>query len=162
MGAMRSTQHCHTLPPMRLVPFETQHIAQLKQMITGLYQEEDGGLPMSDEKMDRTLGFLTSHPDMGEILLFRLADEIIGYAILIRYWSNEYGGIMLSVDELYIKEAHRGQGYGTLFFEQIFERVPSECHCIFLEVWPTNTRALRFYEKLGFRVSVNRELRYTG
>lgn len=71
-----------------------------------------------------------------------------GYGMLAKSYSTEFGKPCIWIEDLYLKEAYRGQAIGKLFFDYIFEKYP---HCIFrLEVEEENTRAVRLYEKCGF------------
>ena len=81
----------------------------------------------------------------------------IGYAVLIPYWSNEYGGDVLHIDELYVKPDYRGRGIATRFIKQILGSKHGAV-AFQLEVTPTNTRAENYYRKLGFRKSKNLQL----
>jgi hypothetical protein len=41
---------------------------------------------------------------------------LLGYALLIPYWSNEFGGVLLFVDELFVLREVRNRGIGHSFF----------------------------------------------
>jgi ribosomal protein S18 acetylase RimI-like enzyme len=83
---------------------------------------------------------------------------VIGYSILIFYWSNEYGGDVLHIDELYVKPEHRGRGVATSFFKEILRTAKDKTVALELEVTPRNTRALRYYKRLGFKETTNLHL----
>lgn len=52
-----------------------------------------------------------------------------------------------------VKKDYRRKGIGTLLIESCFEYLKcKECTYVMLHVYCTNIYALRFYEKLGFRV----------
>ena len=126
-------------------------------MMHDLSHEDPSAERITDKKISLTFGKLSNNPNIGRIVVFERAKTIIGYAILIPYWSNEYGGIILHVDELYVKPEHRGRGVATSFMKQIL----SSKHGIVahrLEVTPANTRARNYYRKLGFRKSKNLHL----
>jgi hypothetical protein len=72
--------------------FQAEDLAELQQMMLALYQEDSYDQPMTPEKARRTVAMLTQCPQRGRILLFEIDTTIAGYAILINYWSNEYGG----------------------------------------------------------------------
>ncbi len=84
-------------------------------------------------------------------------DQMVGYALIVSFWSNEHGGRMLSVDELYVKETFRGRGIGSAFLDQLEER--EDCVAIILEVTPTNKGARNLYMNRGYTPSQNRHLR---
>ena len=76
----------------------------------------------------------------------------MGYALLIRFWSNEVGGDVCEVDELFVVPEHRNHGYGTSLFEAIAQGDlwPFPIPAIALGVTQDNTAARRLYERLGF------------
>jgi GNAT superfamily N-acetyltransferase len=87
------------------------------------------------------------------VVVFEAEGRIVGYALLINFWSNEYGGIVLNIDELYVVPERRGAGTGTAFLNYLAAGHPGDCVALKLEVLPYNRRALRLYEKLGFEKS---------
>jgi ribosomal protein S18 acetylase RimI-like enzyme len=123
----------------------------LPDLIKELYNEDQGCELMSDEKIRRTFTYLNDHPDMGSFLLFFSGDELAGYALLINFWSNEYGGIVVHVDELYVKEKYRNKSIAHSFFKYLSETGYNHSVALFLEVTPNNKRAKKLYNSIGFR-----------
>jgi ribosomal protein S18 acetylase RimI-like enzyme len=70
-----------------------------------------------------------------------------GYCLLNKTYQHEAGGIVLWVEELYVRPEFRSQGLGSAFFH-FLETEPHSW--IRLEVEPDNTAAIRLYEKRGF------------
>jgi ribosomal protein S18 acetylase RimI-like enzyme len=141
-------------------PFEAQYVPELKTMIHALYLADGEPEKMTDEKISLTVTFLSIHPGHGEIILFCNETEVVGYAILINYWSNEFGGNVLHIDELFVKEAFRNQRIGTEFIHHLIRSGYNNCRALSLEVVSLNDRALALYRRLGFRPAPNRTLRY--
>lgn len=58
----------------------------------------------------------------------------------------------LWIDEFFVCEEFRKQGYGTRLFEEI-KKVAKEnsCNIIELDVWEFNETAKQFYDSIGFR-----------
>lgn len=77
-------------------------------------------------------------------------DKIAGFALFAITYSQEAGGKVLWLEELYIKEEFRNKGIGKEFFKEIFENLPSDFKRIRLEVEEENVGAVRFYKRLGF------------
>jgi GNAT superfamily N-acetyltransferase len=124
---------------------------QVTDLILALYQDDPHGQHMTRDKISRTFDALARHPDYGSILVFEQENRILGYAILINFWSNEYGGIILTIDELLVIPAYRGKGIGTAFIQFLMNRRYNDFVVLKLEVLPYNQRALRLYESLGFQ-----------
>ena len=131
-------------------PEKEEHIL-VYEMIKALYQDDPEGKPMTDEKISRTLRQLHHHPDYGSVQVFEWEGQLVGYALLINFWSNEYGGNVLSIDELYIRPDFRGVGIGTHFIQYLKNNRFNNCVALELEVLPYNTKALKLYQKLGFQ-----------
>jgi ribosomal protein S18 acetylase RimI-like enzyme len=128
------------------LPADATAVSQLMQQLS---VEDAGGKPVTPEKAERTFSALTEHPDFGQITVVEIDGTVVGYAILINFWSNEFGGNMLTIDELYIAPDFRGQGIGTQFIQQIIVTHPSAV-AFQLEVSPENKRANELYQRLGF------------
>jgi GNAT superfamily N-acetyltransferase len=135
----------------------------LKPLMLGLYQEDPSPYPVTPEKIARTLEESSRHPEKLQLIAFESADletrdRVIGYALLVFYWSNEVGGTVIFIDELFIASTHRGQGIATQFFTWLEQTYTSTAQGFALETTPSNTRARALYEKLGFRPYKNQLL----
>ena len=85
-----------------------------------------------------------------EGFVFEEKDEMIGYGMIAKSFSTEFGKPCIWVEDLYLKPEYRGLGIGTKFFEYLEENYTD---CIFrLEVEEENERAIHVYEKNGFAV----------
>lgn len=127
-------------------------------LVEQLYAEDPMGKPISLEKNHRTIETLRTKPDLGEILLLQHEGEIIGYSILINFWSNEFGGNVLTIDELYIQPSHRGQGIASEFIKRLKAERYNDAVALQLEVTPENSRAQQLYQRLGFEPMENQAL----
>ncbi len=123
----------------------------VQQYIKALYKDDPDGKVVTDEQIVRTFERLAMHPDYGIILVFEFNKQIIGYTLLINFWSNEYGGILLTIDELFIIPGLRNQGMGTAFIRYLIASHYHNFVALKLEVLPYNSRALKLYESLGFK-----------
>lgn len=138
---------------LSVTALKMEDINELIAMVMALYAEDPGGSLMSPAKVHTTAVHLQRHPDQGRVVMLLAEGEIVGYAILLHYWSNEYGGALLVVDELFIKPAQRGRGFGRAFLQWVETR-PDLCG-IMLETMP-HSRAEAFYQKAGFLPDSNR------
>lgn len=137
---------------MKLVfrPYQEEDKSALFHLIMGLYAADAAGEEMTSDKIDKTIEVLSQESRAGEILMALDGLTPIGYAILIRYWSNEYGGWLVFIDELFIAESHRGQGAGSSFMHFITAQYFKDVQAFALEVMPSNHQALALYQRLGF------------
>lgn len=119
-----------------------------------LYREDPSPEPISPEQVQATLQTLRNEPHRGLTVVLEVQGEVAGYAFLIRFWSNELGGEVVTIDELYVRPADRGQGQATTLLEELSgpeSLWPSPAVALSLEVTPDNHRARALYERLGFR-----------
>ena len=79
-----------------------------------------------------------------------------GYALFSFTYSNEAGGEVLLIEELFIKEDFRGKGMFGELFEFIKKKYSKKVARFRLEVTGVNKNAIEIYKKYGFR-----ELEYT-
>lgn len=85
-----------------------------------------------------------------EGFVFEENGEILGYGMIAKSFSTEFGKPCIWVEDLYLKPEYRGQGIGSKFFEYLEQNYTD---CIFrLEVEEENEGAIHVYEKNGFAV----------
>ena len=125
---------------------------RLVEMCLQLYAEDPGPLPVQAENMRETLKALRRDPCRGRAVVLEIQKQPSGYALLIAFWSNELGGNICEVDELFVVPEYRSQGFGKSLFEAIAQGDlwPTPIVGITLGVTPDNVRARRLYERLGF------------
>jgi GNAT superfamily N-acetyltransferase len=97
-----------------------------------------------------TIDHLLQNPASGRIVLFTDGRVLHGYALLVWYWSNEWGGVVLLLDELFVDEKFRGRGIAKSFLKQIEQERPFGAVVVALEVSLHNPRARALYESMGF------------
>ena len=150
--------------PMIAVDFSTmsdlQHKEELVTMMQALYAEDKSDFPVDQSRFGINVECLVANPSQGRIVLFRQGELLCGYALLIPYWSNEFGGTLLFVDEMFVIPEVRNRGIGRSFFKFLDQTRPFEAVALALEVSPGNAGALRLYESIGFRQQRNLVLTY--
>lgn len=136
-----------------ITKYNQEDYAHLESMVFALYAEDNSQTDeeeMTEAKVKNTVSRSFSAPDQVKIEIFRVGNKVVGYAFLAFYWSNEYGGLVLILDELYIIPSYRNQGFGTFFVEYLTK---DEAYKIIkLEVLKNNSSALMLYKRLGFKI----------
>jgi ribosomal protein S18 acetylase RimI-like enzyme len=127
----------------------------LVEMCARLCDEDPGALPVHPQNIRTTLHALRREPFRGRAVVLEIESRVSGYALLIAFWSNELGGHICEVDELFVVPERRSQGHGKSLFDGILQgRLwPRPIAGIALGVTPDNVRARRLYERLGFRAA---------
>ncbi len=130
----------------------------IARMCLALNAEDPGPEPVPPAYTRRTLVALRESPWRGHAAVLDVDGQVCGYALVISFWSNELGGKVWVIDEIYVDPEHRGRGYATQFLEDLAAgaAVPdSGAIALMLGVAPGNVRARSLYERLGFRPDRN-------
>lgn len=92
-----------------------------------------------------------------EGFVFTEAGKAVGYGMIAKSFSTEYGRPCVWIEDLYLMPQCRGQGVGSRFFALLEQQYP---HSILrLEVEEENTRAVQVYRKNGFDVMPYMEMK---
>ena len=88
--------------------------------------------------------------------LFEEDGEIAGYAQLSRSYSQEAGGTVVWVEEIYVRPEFRGAGLGRALLRMLPELAPAARYR--LEIEPDNARAEKLYREMGFDLLPYRQM----
>ena len=84
-----------------------------------------------------------------ECFIFEHEGETAGYALIAKTFSPEAGGVVVWIEELYVREGFRGKGLGKAFFAYMEQNYNVSRYR--LEVEPDNVRAKKLYSALGYK-----------
>jgi GNAT superfamily N-acetyltransferase len=126
--------------------------ATIIELALALAREDPGPNPLPAEHVTRTLRVLRDEPWRGVAAVLHGRDGILGYAFLISFWSNELGGEVCTIDELYVVPDARGMGLGSSLFDAVLRGGlwPGRAVALELETTPSNARARALYQRSGF------------
>lgn len=115
--------------------------------VVAYYEDDPGAFPMTFARA-RAQAEVVLGTGRARLLLL---GEGLGHAILVPYWSNEFGGDIVWLDELWIDLGHRRKGLARAFLAWL-ER---DCRDrgvvrIELEVHDGNAGAEALYRSVGF------------
>ena len=82
--------------------------------------------------------------------VFEREQDILGYAMVAKSFSTEFGKPCIWIEDLYMKPEYRRMGIGSSFFAFIEKKY--EGALFRLEVEEENERAIAAYKKNGFEV----------
>jgi len=123
------------------------------RMCLDLNAEDPGDTLILGEQVHNTLQVLRDEPARGKAVVAEIDGQVVGYALLISFWSNELGGEVCIVDELYIEPAFRRRGRAGQLLDSLRDSAelwPATAVAIGLEVSPGNTTARQLYTRHGF------------
>ncbi len=135
-------------------PAEPRDDDDLIALSVALNAEDPGPAPVPADHVRRTLTTLRATPTRGRALVLEVDGQAAGYAFLIGFWSNELGGDVCVIDELYVAPAHRGHGHATRLLDDLATGAAPYAVgavALALETTPGNAAARRLYERVGFR-----------
>lgn len=98
---------------------------------------------------ERSFDELMRSDEYIEAFILEREGKTAGYALIAKTFSPEAGGKVVWLEELYVREEHRGHGLGKAFFAYMDESYPAARYR--LEVEPDNIRAKKLYSSLGYR-----------
>jgi len=145
---------------IRYRQFKSSERKIVTQLIKDFYKETPSIRGVDDKKIKKTFLALAANPGKGKILVIEKGKIIIGYALLVNFWSNEWGGNVLFLDEIYLKPEARRQGIGRNFINYLIEKKYNHSTAIQLEVARANKRARALYIDIGFKPYENEYLLY--
>ena len=102
------------------------------------------------ENLEKTFSELMRSDEYAECFVFEDGDTVVGYALLAKTFSQEAGGLVIWIEELYLSPESRGKGFGGKFFDFLFQNRPAARYR--LEIEPENERAVALYRKKGFEI----------
>ena len=132
------------------------------EMSLALYAQGPSPHGVTEPQIRATLAALRHEPIRGRAVVLDDSGTIAGYAFLVSFWSNELGGEVCTIDELYVKPEWRERGHSSALIGSLRHGTsmwPGPPVALELEVSPANPRARALYDRLGFRPRHNATLR---
>ena len=120
----------------------------VKDMMRVFYASEAVATNGSEEIFESDISECVSDSPYAEGYIFEENSNILGYAMLAKSFSTEYGKKCIWIEDIYIKDEFRGMGIGSRFFDYLKESYPTAL--LRLEVEEENKRAVKVYQKNGF------------
>ena len=118
------------------------------------YASEATDHPVSEEHFHRTFQeTVGGSPIARGWLISNDQGRPVGYLLASITWSNEFGGRVAWLEELYLRPETRGQGLGRKAIEQAMEELKQQDKVagFRLEVAPANKSISELYKRMGFQ-----------
>jgi len=108
-------------------------------------------IAFDEARVRAALAALIDAPALGCVWLIGRGAAVVGYLVVTFGFSLEYGGRDAFIDELFLLEAERGQGLGSLALAFTADHCRAHgVRALHLEVDRLNTGAQRLYQRRGF------------
>ena len=123
----------------------------LIELMTEFYHSSAVLHPVPEAYFLHTCQELDANSPYAEAYIFEQEQSPAGYALLAKTYSNEAGGLVIWIEEAYIRPEYRGCGLGASFFSYIKDTYGKTAARLRLEVEEDNVAAMRLYERLGYK-----------
>lgn len=114
------------------------------------YSSEAVLSPIPEEYHERTWNELMRSNTYLSAYIFESKGKPAGYSLLNRTFQHEAGGIVIWIEELFVRSEFRSQGIGRSFIEFLKENQKDDFAWFRLEIEPDNKRAAELYRRTGF------------
>ncbi len=120
----------------------------VKKMMRVFYSSDAVHTNGSEEIFENDIAACVGSSPYAEGYVFTDGGNYLGYAMLAKSYSTEFGKNCVWIEDLYIKPNARGRGIGKCFFTFLHEKYPD---CVLrLEVEKENKPAVALYKKCGY------------
>lgn len=129
-------------------PLQASETGLIVDMMQAFYAIDN--YTISPEISRRNFDLFIRDPDLGQAFLIKQGEEVLGYMIIVYFFSFEFQGRVALLDELYLNSHARGKGLGkkAVRFAERFA-LSHDCKLMLLEVEAHNERAIKLYEGEG-------------
>ena len=133
---------------VKIVSCPASEIAAMLPLAEQYYQEDK--LPFDAIRFQQALETALAQ-DRGSAWWLCIADERIGYALMMDGWSIEFGGLVTILDEIFVLPGWRGKGFASQAIIALRDQFAARGGVsMSMETTPDNVSAQKLYQKLGF------------
>lgn len=137
-----------------------EKIDQTVQMMQDFYAID--GYEMDEDISRNNFRQFIEQENLGQCWLIKDNEQVMGYMILVYFFSFEFKGKVAILDELYLNAHARGRGIGKKAVQFIQDYAQQTAvKLIFLEVEEHNEAAKKLYSNQGFGFHPRKIMRYS-
>ena len=129
---------------------KAEHAPVVHAMMKTFYSSPAVHTDGSDEIFCRDIEACVSNNPFLEGFVFTEGECLVGYSMIAKSFSTEFGRPCIWIEDIYLEPAVRGQGTAGRFFAYLEECYPGAI--LRLEAEEENEFAVRAYRKAGFEV----------
>lgn len=131
-----------------IIPMEQKHADEVLAMMRDFYASPAVFTNGSEEIFRTDVEHCIGDCPYLEGYIFAEDDAVLGYAMVAKSFSTEFGKPCIWLEDIYLKPEHCGKGIGSRFLSMIGQKYPDAI--LRLEVEEENERAVHVYRKSGF------------
>ena len=135
---------------LNIAPMIADHVDKVYEMMQTFYASDAVLTNGSDEIFRADIQACISENPYLEGFVFLQEGVVVGYAMIAKSFSTEFGRSCIWIEDIYLQPQARGQGAAGQFFGFLEQRFPNSI--LRLEAEEENHRAIRAYHKAGFDV----------
>jgi GNAT superfamily N-acetyltransferase len=148
-----AVQPTYKLSNMKLFEATFDDIPELSNLLTLLFTQEADFEPDGDKQAEG-LRQIIGQPDIGRILILRDQSMLLGMVTLLFTVSTALGSRVAILEDMIVRPDARQSGIGSSLLQYAIGFAKSNgCARITLLTDRTNSGAIRFYQKHGFKHS---------
>ncbi len=129
---------------------EKRDAEECVKMLEEFYQTDAVSHKIPTEYMQNSVDLALNNSPYIKILMCEIEGKYAGFCTLSFTLSTEAGGVVVFIEELYIRDEFKGQGLGTAIMKFIRDEFDKDVKRYRLEVTEHNVKAIKLYEKIGF------------
>lgn len=134
------------------------------QMSHAFYHSDAVSHAIPKEFFAKTFDMCLKKSPFARGLIIKQEKMSAGFALLAFTYSNEVGGMVLLIEDLFILPEFRGQGLVRKFFTQLENEYHGRVVRYRLEVTESNRQAIEVYQHFGYKkidyISMIKEISY--
>lgn len=135
---------------LSICDMKKEHINEVMEMMRVFYASPAISTNGSEEIFRCDIENCMNNSPYLEGYVFTEDSVIMGYAMIAKSFSTEFGKSCIWIEDIYLKPEHCGKGVGSRFLAFIEQKYPEAV--LRLEVEEDNKRAVHVYQKSGFEV----------
>lgn len=112
------------------------------------YHTDAVNAPVPEENYRATFDEMMRSDAYVKGYIFECEESPCGFVLLSKTFSQEAGGVSVTIEEIYIEPEYRSRGLATEFFEWL--KAQPGIMRLRIEVEDDNEGAKRLYERMGF------------
>ena len=137
---------------MEIHPFDIKYIDEVAKLYLKSYKNLEEYSYTHEEDVKVYINWLLRR-DLAGLFVVKDGDKIVGFMAIDGNWySKKYNKVVGAIHEIFVDPDYFGKGIGSILMEKAIEYFKQR-NLELIELWvgDKNEKAMKFYEKFGFR-----------